>query len=579
MTTPDWLPEWIGLVADLSRQLPDARRFGRLLEAVRRSFPCDATALLRLDGDRLRALAIDGLSADTMGRTFRLGDQPRLAEILRHDGPLRFAADSRLPDPFDGLVLGQQAGLEVHDCMGCTLYVEGAPWGLLTIDALGAGRFGAEDELRLDAFCGLASATVAAVSRIQRLERLAESGQLQLERYRRAAGSPGRSLLGQSAAFRRMAREIRLVAPSELTVLITGETGVGKELVAQALHARSTRSAEPMVSLNCAALPDTLVESELFGHVRGAFTGATAERRGKFELADGGTLFLDEVGELSLRVQAKLLRVLQSGQLQRLGSDREHHVDVRLIAATNRDLAEEVRAGRMRADIYHRLSVFPLRVPALRERGRDVLLLAGHFLEENRARLGLGTLRLDEGAQQALLACAWPGNVRELEHLIGRSVLRALDRGDRKARVTTLTSADLGLPVSEARVVAAGVSASTLMSAPVPASSVPTAPRTSGERTSGERTSGERTSGERMAPADGVPAEDAGDAAEVGRPQPSGSLRDAVDDCQRALVRSSLQRHHGNWAAAARELDVDRANLVRLARRLGVVPPGPITRR
>lgn len=173
-------------------------------------------------------------------------------------------------------------------------------------------------------------------------------------------------MIGQSAAHKALLEEIRLVANSDLSVLITGETGVGKELVAQSIHRHSMRSGKPMISLNCAALPETLVESELFGHVRGAFSGAVNERRGKFELADGGSLFLDEVGELPLAVQAKLLRVLQSGQLQRVGSDREHRVDVRLIAATNRDLAEEVRAGRFRADLYHRLSVYPLRVPPLR---------------------------------------------------------------------------------------------------------------------------------------------------------------------------------------------------------------------
>ena len=176
-------------------------------------------------------------------------------------------------------------------------------------------------------------------------------------------------MIGQSAAHKALLEEIRLVANSDLSVLITGETGVGKELVAQSIHRHSMRSGKPMISLNCAALPETLVESELFGHVRGAFSGAVNERRGKFELADGGSLFLDEVGELPLAVQAKLLRVLQSGQLQRVGSDREHRVDVRLIAATNRDLAEEVRAGRFRADLYHRLSVYPLRVP-LRARPR-----------------------------------------------------------------------------------------------------------------------------------------------------------------------------------------------------------------
>ena len=256
------------------------------------------------------------------------------------------------------------------------------------------------------------------------------------------------------------------------------------------------------------------MESELFGHVRGAFTGAVGERRGKFELANGGTLFLDEVGELSLVVQAKLLRVLQSGQLQRLGSDQEHRVDVRLIAATNRDLAEEVRAGRYRADFYHRLSVYPLPVPALRERGRDVLLLAGYFLEQNRSRMGLNSLRLSAEAQAALLAYDWPGNVRELEHLIGRSALKALGQHRDRPRILTLDANDLDLP---------GIN---------------------------------RTPAEQPAI---LPDSATG-----------GDLRQALDHYQRQLIGQCLERHQHNWASAARELGLDRANLARLARRLGL---------
>ena len=300
---------------------------------------------------------------------------------------------------------------------------------------------------------------------------------------------------------------------SDLTVLITGETGVGKELVAQAIHAASPRADKPMISLNCAALPDTLVESELFGHVRGAFTGATSDRRGKFELANGGTLFLDEVGELSLTVQAKLLRVLQSGQLQRLGSDQEHRVDVRLIAATNRDLAEEVRSGRYRTDFYHRLSVYPLNVPALRERGRDVLLLSGFFLEQNRSRMGLGSLRLSPDAQAALLHYSWPGNVRELEHLIGRSTLKALGNCKTRPRILTLTAADLDLPT----------------------------------------------------PQDGPAV-----AEQEPLPPVIGDLRQATENYQRQLISACLERHQHNWASAARELGLDRANLGRMAKRLGL---------
>jgi len=521
MTSSSWLKALLPLAADLAQDIPEPERYRRLLQAVRQIFPCDAVSLLRLEGESLTPLAIDGLSRDTMGRRFRIDDHPRLAALLASNGSCRFEADSILPDPFDGLIEGLEGHLEVHDCMGCVLQVEGRPWGLLTLDSLKPGSFEPRHLDILEAFGSLAAATVGAALRIHRLEQLAATEHLQAERYRRAAGQPGRELLGHSGACKHLRQEIELVGPSELTVLVTGETGVGKELVAQALHARSNRRDRPLVSLNCAALPDTLVESELFGHVRGAFTGAVSERQGKFELADGGTLFLDEVGELPLAVQAKLLRVLQSGQLQRLGSDREHHVDVRLIVATNRDLAAEVRAGRMRADIYHRLSVYPLRVPPLRERGRDVLLLSGFFLEENRSRLGLGTLRLDTGAQDALLGYDWPGNVRELEHLIGRSVLRALGRQQQRSRVLTLTAQDLGLTQPQ-----------------LPPSFSPM----------------ETISHETPVSAD---------AAHPG-------LRQAVESFERQLIEHSLARHHGNWAAAARELDVDRANLTRLARRLGI---------
>ncbi|WP_446719643.1 nitric oxide reductase transcriptional regulator NorR [Hydrogenophaga sp. OTU3427] len=517
MTTSEWLRTLVPLVADLPQDIAEAERYRRLLHTLRTLFPCDAAALLRLEGDSLLPLATDGLSRDTLGRRFRLADHPRFQALFDAGQPRRFAPDSALPDPYDGLIEGLHGHLEVHDCMGCVLQVEGRAWGLLTLDSLRPGSFTDAHLDILQAFGSLASATVGAAMRINRLAQLAQSEHRRAESYKRAAGQPGRALLGQSPALKQLLKEIELVGPSELTVLVTGETGVGKELVAQALHARSDRAERPLVSLNCAALPDTLVESELFGHVRGAFTGAVSDRQGKFELADGGTLFLDEVGELPLAVQAKLLRVLQSGQLQRLGSDREHHVDVRLIVATNRDLAAEVRAGRLRADIYHRLSVYPLPVPALRERGRDVLLLCGFFLEENRSRLGLGSLRLDHDAQAALLAYDWPGNVRELEHLIGRSVLKALGRHQPRPRILSLTAADLGLRES-----------------PAPATEPDVAPP--------------------LPPT-----------AQAGR-----SLRQVVEATERQLVQEALARHAHNWARAARELQMDRANLIRLARRLGL---------
>ncbi|MDF9895323.1 UNVERIFIED_ORG: anaerobic nitric oxide reductase transcription regulator [Pseudomonas vranovensis] len=409
MTAKSLLTALLPLVSDLSRELPERERYRRLLEAMRSLLPCDAAALLRLDGEWLVPLAVDGLSTDTLGRRFKVDEHPRFAAILSHSEPTRFASDSKLPDPYDGLVEGLHQHLEVHDCMGCPLFVDERPWGLITLDALNPEQFQQVELDALQAFASLAAATVNVAERIEHLALRAEDEHQRAEVYRQASGQQHKELIGQSKALKRLLEEIRLVGSSDLTVLITGETGVGKELVAQAIHQASSRAQQPMISLNCAALPDTLVESELFGHVRGAFTGAVGERRGKFELANGGTLFLDEVGELSLSVQAKLLRVLQSGQLQRLGSDQEHRVDVRLIAASNRDLAEEVRAGRYRADFYHRLSVYPLLVPPLRERGRDVLLLSGYFLEQNRSRMGLGSLRLSPEAQAALIAYNWAG--------------------------------------------------------------------------------------------------------------------------------------------------------------------------
>jgi anaerobic nitric oxide reductase transcription regulator len=303
--------------------------------------------------------------------------------------------------------------------------VGGRLWGLLTLDALQAGAFDPVGPAQRQALVTLVQDGIEAAGTIRQLAEQAHREQARLQALQRSTLAQ-RSLGGHSPAMQALLREIDLVAGSDLTVLILGETGVGKELVAQRLHAQSARRERPLVQVNCAALPDTLADSELFGHRRGAFTGALQDRAGRFELADGGTLFLDEVGELSLPVQAKLLRVLQSGEVQRPGSDRLLRVDVRVLAATNRDLAAEVAAGRFRADLYHRLSVYPLRVPALRERGRDVLALAGGFLEENQHRLGTRNLRLTPAAKAWLLQQPWPGNVRELEHVISRAALRVV---------------------------------------------------------------------------------------------------------------------------------------------------------
>lgn len=232
-------------------------------------------------------------------------------------------------------------------------------------------------------------------------------------------------LIGEGSAMRELGHLIRLVAPRDTTVLIEGPTGSGKELVAQALHALSKRSANAMVVLNCAAIPETLLEAELFGHTRGAFTGATQSRIGRIEAADGGTLLLDEIGEMPLALQAKMLRFLECGEIQRVGDNTISHVNVRVIAATHQPLEQRSEEGAFRLDLYHRLAVFPIEVPPLRERMEDIPALTEHFLD----RFGrtAGRKRLSPDALEELLSHGWPGNVRELMHVLERAVILSAD--------------------------------------------------------------------------------------------------------------------------------------------------------
>jgi len=508
------------VVEDMASESPGAERLQRLVEHLRGVFQCGAVALLRWEEEHLRPLAVTGLVSDALGRRFAVAQHPRLAAILARRDVTCFEHDSSLPDPYDGL-LDARVGepLPVHDCMGMSLHLDGERWGALTLDALQTGTFDAAARARLAECASLVEAAV----RMSRLEEEARA-------LRLAAGAPAVDarpnrvgagdveIVGRSDAITRLVHELGVVAASELPVLLLGETGVGKELFAHLLHQRSGRRSRPLVHVNCAALPESLAESELFGHVRGAFSGAVSDRPGRFEAADGGTLFLDEVGELPLSVQAKLLRTLQNGEIQRLGADRPRRVDVRVIAATNRHLREQVAGGAFRADLYHRLSVYPVPIPPLRERGDDVLLLAGRFLELNRARLGLRSLRLAPDAQAALRRYPWPGNVRELEHVISRAALKLLTRGIDRNAIATLEAGLLDLDALEVPTsLAAGAESTAVTAAPA-----------------------------------------------------MGSLRDAVEACQRQAVEAALAQHRGNWARAAKALGIDASNLHKLARRLGL---------
>jgi len=230
-------------------------------------------------------------------------------------------------------------------------------------------------------------------------------------------------IVGRSEALRSVLKQVETVAPTDSTVLVQGETGSGKELIARAIHERGARSGRTFVKLSCAAIPTGLLESELFGHQKGAFTGAIADRVGRFELASGGTVFLDEIGEVPLELQPKLLRVLQEREFERLGSSRTLRTDARLIAATNRDLAAMVEAGTFRADLFYRLNVFPIHVPALRERPEDIPLLVRHFVQQLGRRMNKVVETIPAETMSALACYDWPGNIRELQNLVERAMI------------------------------------------------------------------------------------------------------------------------------------------------------------
>lgn len=270
----------------------------------------------------------------------------------------------------------------------------------------------------------IAIANARAFEEIERLKRELEDENALL-REEVSGIREGRELIGESIEIKRLLEQVSLVAPTEAAILIEGESGSGKELVARALHQASKRAEKPLIKVNCAAIPRELFESEFFGHVKGAFTGAVRDRVGRFQLADRGTLFLDEVGEIPLELQSKLLRVLQEGEFERIGEATTRKVNVRIIAATNRQLKKESAEGRFREDLYYRLSVFPISVPPLRERKQDVPLLLAHFIQSAAHRLGVPVPTVSRTEVARLQEYSWPGNVRELGHVVERAVILA----------------------------------------------------------------------------------------------------------------------------------------------------------
>jgi anaerobic nitric oxide reductase transcription regulator len=504
------------LALDLTLGVSSGDRFRRLLATIRQLFNCDASALLVFKEQQFSPLAIDGLAEEVLGRRFSIEDHPRLEAIARAGDIVRFPADSQLADPYDGLIPNHEGELQVHSCIGFPLLANDRLIGALTIDAFDPKAFEAFSDNELRIISALAAASLYTSLLIQKLEnQIGVIPQSQLLNNRDKKNSI--EMIANSAVMTALQAQIKAVANTDLSVLITGETGVGKELVAASLHAQSLRNEQTLVYLNCAALPESVAESELFGHVKGAFTGAISHRRGKFELADNGTLFLDEVGELPLSLQAKLLRVLQYGDLQRVGDDRSLKVNTRIVAATNRALHEEVKAGRFRADLYHRLSVFPIHVPPLRERAKDVILLAGFFAEKSKKKLGISNISIDPKVIQIFLHYAWPGNIRELEHAVNRAAVIAKSQSQNSYIVLQPEHFIINSQVDN---------------------------------------DGEQNN------------EDNQNSAVHLQINLRQGLREATDELQLSMLKQAYQENNHNWAAAARQLKIDTGNLHRLAKRL-----------
>ena len=418
------------LTLNLTEAINSKDRYQCLLRTVVSSLPCDAACLLVKKGHFLETVAFLGLTNAVKKKSFSIFEHPRLKAIINSISPIIFPYNSPLPDPFDGLIADDtHAIFNIHSCLGCPLIVEGEVIGALTVDALKPHQFDSIEKEWLKTIAALAGATLRTSQLIDQIELMAKKEQNFSQNLVNETNKEKElKLIGESFAIQKVKEHIEIVAPSNLSILITGETGVGKEIVARMIHMSSSRSTKPLIYVNCAALSESLIESEIFGHVKGAFTGAICDRMGKFELANNGTLFLDEIGELPLAAQAKLLRVLQEGEVQKVGADHISKVNVRIIAATNRHLEVEKNEGRFRADLFHRLSVYPINVPPLRERKEDIPFLSDFFIKQFQRRLGTGEIKMSKECHRILTNYSWAGNVRELKNILDRAILTAKNR-------------------------------------------------------------------------------------------------------------------------------------------------------
>ncbi len=435
----------------LVSQLEREPLFHAIAEALLRVVPFDMAALWLHDPDgdvfRMQALETPSLPRPPL----QIG-----SELGRHQSHVGRAFETRLPLIRRDLEREREFQVEdqllasgVRSYVVVPLLARGAVLGTLNIVSRTPEVYAEEDGAFLQEVANqvaLAFQNMLAFEEINRLKARLEQEKLYLQEEIKTERDFGR-IIGRSVALRAVLRAVEMVAPTDATVLLTGETGTGKELVARAIHDLSPMRDRTLVKVNCAAMAPGLIESELFGHERGAFTGAVSRRAGRFELADGGTLFLDEIGDLPLELQAKLLRVLQEGEFERVGGSRTIRADVRVIAATNRDLERALAEGRFREDLYYRLNVFPIRVPPLRERKEDIPLLARYFAAKHGGKVSKKIEAIAPEAMDALLDYPWPGNVRELENVIERAVVVArgprLDPGEWVPRPSAVTTASL----------------------------------------------------------------------------------------------------------------------------------------
>ncbi|MFC1705662.1 sigma 54-interacting transcriptional regulator [Planctomycetota bacterium] len=424
-------------VLDLTRDVSTAHRLSTTveqvdellsesLEALGALVPFDLATIMELEGQELKVRVARGSLASTaVGRhRLRLSELPALRDVLASGNARAFSErDHQVGDAFDG-VLDLPHG---HSCMVVPLRVRSQALGVMTLDRRTCGRYAKGVVELASAFGKLLAAAMSYGEQSTLLGRLRdqlrEQNRLLSERVDKRSHACSLLEESRSPSMQQVVRLARQVAVTDTPVLVTGETGTGKEVLANAIHGWSSRSSQPLISLNCAALPGNLIESELFGHVRGAFSGATGDRMGRFQAANGGTLFLDEVAELPMDLQAKLLRAVQEGCFQPVGSDRTVRVDVRIVAATNVDLPPAVAAQRFREDLYYRLAVFPIHMPLLRARREDVAVIARSFLRSLAERTGRGPWRLDEGSVRWLEKQVWRGNVRELVNHLERATI------------------------------------------------------------------------------------------------------------------------------------------------------------